>query len=435
MRARIAAVFLLASLAAYGQERTTLDGQPALHFLVGHGHLRTYCDGELWITASRLVFRSANEPAHSFDFQRRAVSSFHTASSLGFDYLKLEAGGRTFRVGVYPSIGRPFGDRFAFVVQAWQDFTAAEAAVQQVEAQRAAAVWPEITAARGPEGAVVRIPVGVARNRLWLPGTKRAPIFDPPDTGSYPRSWVASWGWLEVSAVRIKYIPEKGENPGIDFPRSDYKVIGGARGYPRVVIAQSVSGNQYTILYRSGPGETVNFTNGPGETVSMLDATPLLEVLGDQFEPWAAKLLPKPALIVASQPPGAEILLDAQPAGRTDTSGVLKLENLEARSYLVRVLAQGYEAWSQAIVLAPGERKELKVSMTALPPPIPKDEKKPLSLEEVVQLLSGDVARDRVAKLVSEFGVDFLLSDANEKRLRQAGADDALLIVIAKSKR
>lgn len=37
--------------------------------------------------------------------------------------------------------------------------------------------------------------------------------------------------------------------------------------------------------------------------------------------------------------------------------------------------------------------------------------------------------------LVAEVGVDFLLGDDSEKRLRDAGADDARIIAIAKNKK
>jgi hypothetical protein len=52
---------------------------------------------------------------------------------------------------------------------------------------------------------------------------------------------------------------------------------------------------------------------------------------------------------------------------------------------------------------------------------------RPLTEEQVLKLLRGDVASVRVAQLARERGIDFTLSPDDERRLRRAGADSALI--------
>ncbi|GEM_PF-4169516 len=55
---------------------------------------------------------------------------------------------------------------------------------------------------------------------------------------------------------------------------------------------------------------------------------------------------------------------------------------------------------------------------------------KPLSKDEIVRLLKGDVTPRRVAELARERSIDFQITMEIEKELRAAGADDALLSVL-----
>jgi hypothetical protein len=52
---------------------------------------------------------------------------------------------------------------------------------------------------------------------------------------------------------------------------------------------------------------------------------------------------------------------------------------------------------------------------------------KPLSEEEVIDLLTNDVAPPRVAQLARQFGITFQVTVAAEQHLREAGADDNLV--------
>ncbi len=91
-----------------------------------------------------------------------------------------------------------------------------------------------------------------------------------------------------------------------------------------------------------------------------------------------------------------------------------------------------------AVVVTNSERLEAKtvvrVRRVEAPPPEPP---KPvgLTVEEVVKLLEAGVTPARVETIVKERGAGFELNEENEKKLRDAGATDALLLAITKAKK
>jgi len=90
------------------------------------------------------------------------------------------------------------------------------------------------------------------------------------------------------------------------------------------------------------------------------------------------------------------------------------------------------------VVVTNTERLEAKstvrVRRVEAPPPEPP---KPvgLTVEEVVKLLQAGVTPARVETIVKERGAGFDLTEENEKKLRDAGATDALLLAITKAKK
>jgi hypothetical protein len=77
-----------------------------------------------------------------------------------------------------------------------------------------------------------------------------------------------------------------------------------------------------------------------------------------------------------------------------------------------------------------GVRQNFNLNLTRKPPPGPPA----LTLAEVENALAN-LPKKRVAEMVSQYGVDFDLTDEAEKRLRDAGADASLLLAIAKAKK
>src|SRR3954447_23090743 len=194
--AALASVLLLATFVATAQDATTLDGQPAIRFMAGHAHLSNYCEGQLWVTATRLRFDSSLGSAHSFDLKRADVKAFHPATFLRFHYMKLQTSGRTYRVGIYPSLTADLGDRFRFAERAWQDLPAAQAELQRAAPrqslatevvhahQEAAGPVLEFTAFAGPQFLWFRGAYGVTiwQSRRPRPKrTKRSKASTPPE--------------------------------------------------------------------------------------------------------------------------------------------------------------------------------------------------------------------------------------------------------------
>jgi TPR repeat protein len=66
---------------------------------------------------------------------------------------------------------------------------------------------------------------------------------------------------------------------------------------------------------------------------------------------------------------------------------------------------------------------------------MPQSDARALSLDDVMNLLKGGVTPMRVKNVVAERGVDFQLSGDVDKRLRNAGASDDVILQIAKSYR
>jgi len=94
-------------------------------------------------------------------------------------------------------------------------------------------------------------------------------------------------------------------------------------------------------------------------------------------------------------------------------------------------VALGANALAGSVTGANGAREQFRVDVKRVEPPGPP----PLTLAEVENALQNGLSKDKVASLVTKFGVDFTLTDENESRLRAAGADSDLLLVIAKAKK
>jgi hypothetical protein len=157
-------------------------------------------------------------------------------------------------------------------------------------------------------------------------------------------------------------------------------------------------------------------------------------ILLDQiaFHPAAASPAPlrlSANLSVASQPTGAQVYLDDVVKGTTSESeGRLIVDQVSPGSHRVRVTAAGYKEWTKAVSVEGGDTVAVEATLERAGPP-------PFSVADMEQMLQGGVSPKRAAALVKERGVDFAVDDAAEKRLRAAGADDALLLAIAKGKR
>jgi PEGA domain-containing protein len=132
---------------------------------------------------------------------------------------------------------------------------------------------------------------------------------------------------------------------------------------------------------------------------------------------------------VVSQPAGAQLYVDDVAKGTTSESeGRLIVEDIAPGSHRLRVSAAGYQEWTKTVDVEPGDAVEAAATLERAGP-------LPFTENDVTAMLRGGVSPRRAAVLVGERGVDFALNDAAEQRLRKAGADDALLLAIAKAKK
>ena len=133
-------------------------------------------------------------------------------------------------------------------------------------------------------------------------------------------------------------------------------------------------------------------------------------------------------LRITSQPGGAQVYLDDKPKGATSADkGKLVLEDLPAGTYELRISLSGYKDWIQSVTLTEGSTIYVDATL-AVPGPAP------LTAQDVVDLLRGEVSAKRATVLVMERGVDFALTAPIEQEIRAAGGDADLLLAITKAK-
>lgn len=134
-----------------------------------------------------------------------------------------------------------------------------------------------------------------------------------------------------------------------------------------------------------------------------------------------------------TDPGGVEVLVDGFSWGATDLeSGEIILYGLPfgERNFVMR--KRGYEVVRFPVGYEYERTGETYIPMKALSPAARGGG---LLLEDVLDMLEGEVPSERVAVLVKEKGVSFTLTDAAEKRIRAAGGGDSLLLAIARAKK
>ena len=147
-----------------------------------------------------------------------------------------------------------------------------------------------------------------------------------------------------------------------------------------------------------------------------------------------APMLPAPepprtaSLNIRSLPGNAQVYLNDEFRGTSSDEGNLAVSNLKPGSYRLRVSLIGYKQWTQPITLAAGDNRLVEVRLEPAGP-------KPLELNEVEEALKNGISPKRLAEMVKQFGVDFVLTDELEQRLRSLGADSDLLLAITKTRK
>ncbi|HXW15759.1 MAG TPA: PEGA domain-containing protein, partial [Terriglobia bacterium] len=75
----------------------------------------------------------------------------------------------------------------------------------------------------------------------------------------------------------------------------------------------------------------------------------------------------------------------------------------------------------------------LMLAVTVVPGPMIAQKVKPLSVKDVSELLQGSVASSEIARMVSENGISFRMSDDLERQFREIGATDELIDALRKA--
>ncbi len=132
-------------------------------------------------------------------------------------------------------------------------------------------------------------------------------------------------------------------------------------------------------------------------------------------------------LVLTTTPAGATVFVDDVYWGQSNTEGKLTVAGLGTGSHVVRLTASGYDELRQTVEVVPGDNPVALKAHKAGP--------KPLSEVEIEDALRHEVPRQRMTALVREYGVTFELTKESEIRLRDAGADNDLLLAIAESKK
>jgi PEGA domain len=134
-------------------------------------------------------------------------------------------------------------------------------------------------------------------------------------------------------------------------------------------------------------------------------------------------------LMLSTEPAGAQVYLDDQFKGITsEQEGKLVVGNVPAGTHRLGVSQAGHKDWAQSITVSPGEELNVQAKLVSAGPA-------PLTLKEVEDALSNGVSKGRVTTLVNQYGVNFVLTNEAEQRLRNAGADSDLLLAIAKNRK
>jgi hypothetical protein len=253
----------------------------------------------------------------------------------------------------------------------------------------------------------------------------------------------ACYGHLYFSRDRIRYQvakPRTAAAHALDVARSDVDAVEQSSGLE--VRPKNPKPNRKPQGFALLPPENVEL--GRHQASDVLPAKDLLaaangfaelagELDGGGQRPRGAPDLSVTIQKFGTDPGGVEVLVDGFSWGATDLeSGEIILYGLPfgERSFVMR--KRGYEVVRFPVSYEYERTGETYVAMKALSPAARGGG---LLLEDVLDMLEGEVPPARVAVLVKEKGVSFALTDAAEKRIRSAGGDDGLMLAIARAKK
>jgi len=134
-------------------------------------------------------------------------------------------------------------------------------------------------------------------------------------------------------------------------------------------------------------------------------------------------------LQITTVPHGAQIYVNDEMKGSSSLSdGTSDVISLKPGAHSLRVSAPGFKTWVKTVDINAGENARFQANLEPTGP-------LPFAVGDITELLKGGVSPKRVAALVQQRGVNFVLDDDSEHKIRDAGGDAELLLVIARAKK
>ena len=421
LRAGLFAALLLAVLPSQAQKAVLLDDRPAIKFKftsggavlvryqkeesggvfrfpVVHDHFG-YCQGFLHISKTRIAYDAAATPEYSQDAFNTPRNQLSISAAPG-EWISVETPDRIYNFSLTwdqdPSISdvgsdTAYNDAIRFLALAISDFDAAEKEF----------------------------------NQLTEPLRKKdEPPAAPPVISIFEPAGAEDGKTVQASGGNLRLHGIATQPSGIANV-----MVNGKGAFLKTLSPQVV---EFDVR---------DFSLEPGINPVVISA-----IAADKSETHITLKVSRPEVRVLEPAVGGETS-DAEVRVRGVASGFSEVENVEVGGVRATLRRRGdgsveFEAEKVPLALGPntlqgfvasagGQREPFKVEVKRLPPPGPPA----LSEKEVTDALTSGMTPARVTALVKQYGVDFELTDEAEKRLRAAGADDTLLLAIAKSKK
>ena len=374
---------------------TDAAGNPVLRYPVGHQHTASGCVGYLYISKTTIKFDSKTEPTHSFEYNRadltvaqqwhmlmtalqEAEFKFKNGTTWHFFHLKKRTVETTnTRFG--------WGDVLSF-----QDLINGamryDEVVAQLQAQQHVAAPPTISMIEPADATIEGKVLTATGPALRLRGIASQ------ETG------IASVLVNGQPALLKQLTPQTQE-----FVVENVPVGNGTSAVVVLVMAADRSEAHKTF--------TVN-----------RQGVRIAEPAYSPYETGEAKVRVRG--MASGFPDVVRVDINGAPATLTRRDNEIEFESDVALNVGDNSV-QGY------VVTASGAREPFSLAVKRLPPAGPQ----PLHEQEIEKALEDGLPPTRIMALVNKYGVDFALNDAAEQRLRHAGADNALLLAIAKAKK
>jgi PEGA domain-containing protein len=156
-----------------------------------------------------------------------------------------------------------------------------------------------------------------------------------------------------------------------------------------------------------------------------MEAAPKLPT--PQSPPPAIQAPAKGSLRLVAKPSHAQAYLDSKFAGMTGDDGELVMD-AETGTHHLRVSLLEYKDWKRDVTISGGQVTSVEAALEPAGP-------KPLGKNDILELLKSGSAKTHIIAFINDYGIDFGLTDEIEQDLRSHGADDAILLAIAKASR